>query len=273
MSSDEDQLPKYLYKYADWGNEYHQWLLSATAVYFASPRRFNDPFDSSVLPNFGLRTDEEWRTGCKTVEERKNPSLGEEEVDKQAEKNFRERMWEDPDNIRNAYENAYKDVCKRFGIFCLSKTKGNLLLWSHYADQHRGFCIGYDRRALQSSLHLSNPAVGLCKVNYATHYPSLHPDKLSNEEQGLQTLTTKFVDWQYEQEYRFILVRQPGRDDPREYPIDRRALHSVILGLGMSDEHKQQIKEVLRQQLRHVRLFQARKSLYEFGLEFEPVEY
>ena len=36
----------------------------------------------------------------------------------------------------------------KFGIFSLSKTYRDELLWSHYANSHKGFCIEYDLKQL-----------------------------------------------------------------------------------------------------------------------------
>jgi hypothetical protein len=30
------------------------------------------------------------------------------------------------------------------GVFCLSSDDRNILMWSHYAAKHKGFCIGYN---------------------------------------------------------------------------------------------------------------------------------
>lgn len=44
------------------------------------------------------------------------------------------------------------------GVCCLSEEYSNPLLWSHYGDQHKGFCVGYslDR----------NPKPKINKVDY-----------------------------------------------------------------------------------------------------------
>jgi len=41
-------------------------------------------------------------------------------------------------------DHARSLVRNSFRIVCFSETYQSILMWSHYADQHRGFCIEYD---------------------------------------------------------------------------------------------------------------------------------
>jgi hypothetical protein len=46
--------------------------------------------------------------------------------------------------------NFLNDVSKEFGVVCLSTDCGNIAMWSHYADQHRGIVIGFDSTKLNA---------------------------------------------------------------------------------------------------------------------------
>jgi len=35
-------------------------------------------------------------------------------------------------------------------VVCLNEKKDNILMWSHYAKNHTGFCIEYDHKSLVS---------------------------------------------------------------------------------------------------------------------------
>ncbi len=46
--------------------------------------------------------------------------------------------------MRKAFK-ATKDYLNRhFGVICFSKRWSNPVLWAHYADKHRGICLGFD---------------------------------------------------------------------------------------------------------------------------------
>src|ERR1035441_3016297 len=36
------------------------------------------------------------------------------------------------------------ETARDYGLLCFSEEWNNILLWSHYADQHRGVCLGFD---------------------------------------------------------------------------------------------------------------------------------
>ena len=48
---------------------------------------------------------------------------------------------------RKKYENHWQAYLKKFqdyGIISLTTNNNNLLMWSHYADEHKGIVIGFD---------------------------------------------------------------------------------------------------------------------------------
>lgn len=77
----------------------------------------------------------------------------------------------------------------RFGLLCFCGHWHNHLLWSHYADRHRGICLGFD---------VSDEWIK--KVKYTKTRTSL---KLPITEAVMQSLLfTKSAGWKYEQEWR-----------------------------------------------------------------------
>ena len=46
--------------------------------------------------------------------------------------------------VEKAAHNLFEVKKKGIGIYSLSKTYKDELLWAHYADSHKGFCIEYD---------------------------------------------------------------------------------------------------------------------------------
>ena len=56
-------------------------------------------------------------------------------------------------------------------ITCFSETPDNMLMWSHYANAHQGFCVEYDFNNLSAENHYI--LEHLEKVNYADQLPSL----------------------------------------------------------------------------------------------------
>jgi hypothetical protein len=82
------------------------------------------------------------------------------------------------------------------GILCFSKHWKNPLLWSHYADKHRGIALGFD--VPDSSLKPVRYVARMDKINLLSEdIPQEKSDVF------LERLRyTKFVDWKYEDEVR-----------------------------------------------------------------------
>lgn len=110
-------------------------------------------------------------------------------------------------------------IIRSSGIFSLSESNRSLLMWAHYADQHKGMVIGFDDDFLykEAETNESIPPRLIyspkpIKVNYDTvrfdvsefHTAESHIIHVSRL-LALKMLTTKSDDWLYEKEYRSIL--------------------------------------------------------------------
>ncbi|EHU4934854.1 DUF2971 domain-containing protein [Vibrio vulnificus] len=78
------------------------------------------------------------------------------------------------------------------GYLSLSKTNKNILMWSHYAQNHEGFVLGFDSEHEYFKL-------GVSDIEYSDQRPYLNP---LQSRQDASLFTTKSLDWAYEQEVR-----------------------------------------------------------------------
>jgi hypothetical protein len=107
-----------------------------------------------------------------------------------------------------------KQSVNQFGIVSLSETHSNLLMWSHYADEHKGICLGFHSNFLSRLSQKTYDEYGITtykpiKVNYNNKRPQylIDPSNINREIQinTLQQLITKGDDWIYEKEHRCIV--------------------------------------------------------------------
>ncbi len=92
------------------------------------------------------------------------------------------------------YEGYKSEMSRKFGVLCFSENKSDLLQWSHYADRHKGICLGFDVSASEEKFG---------PVSYVDkRFP--FPDK-PGEAFMLKLLRTKCVAWTYEREWRVFL--------------------------------------------------------------------
>lgn len=121
-----------------------------------------------------------------------------------------------------------EESLEQLGVISLTETPRNILMWSHYANQHKGLCIGYKSDIfdeLKSKTHENLPTLFTPeKVNYdSCRYDEFTDcfcidDPIELKKQILsKNLLTKSNEWIYEKEYRAII--------PMEY-------HDKIICIG-----------------------------------------
>lgn len=181
-------------------------------------------------------------------------------------------------------------------IYCLSKLNDNLIMWAHYADSHKGFCIEFtdytdgELNELKSNgifpnVENSNLSIirNAKKVEYKTSeeideyvngiplnsndflriYKSLNkPEQEILIKRIQSTSFIKHIDWQYEEEYRLIntkrnILRFPGN------------LTAVYFGMKMPAWHKRMIGKIVSPSFDgKVKLYQMFKEPSKYSLSF-----
>jgi hypothetical protein len=144
-----------------------------------------------------------------------------------------------------------KDMSQRYGIICFCKRGHNPLLRSHYADKHRGICLGFDVDDR-----------GLRRVNYVADRPDLQIPSTIESIQEL--LFTKFKDWEYEQEWRNWFRLDERHNDHYFYPFDDFVqLREVIAG-PLCETGKSKIDEAIEGYRHHIQVTKAALAFKTF---------
>src|SRR5208337_4824681 len=98
-----------------------------------------------------------------------------------------------------AREGFIAEMAKRYGVLCFSEDKADVLQWSHYADRHKGICLGFD---------VSGGEGKFGRVQYVTErFPF---PKQPDEPFMWKLLSTKSEAWKYEKEWRVFLRINEG---------------------------------------------------------------
>ncbi|WP_421171254.1 DUF2971 domain-containing protein [Aeromonas dhakensis] len=96
------------------------------------------------------------------------------------------------------------------GVISLTETNDNLLMWSHYADEHKGMVVGFDvpiERPFDFFLDGQQPEGShFAKVNYRK-YRKFDGDINANnlDTVRLHYMLGKSDEWIYEKEHRFVI--------------------------------------------------------------------
>ena len=123
-------------------------------------------------------------------------------------------------------------------------------MWTHYADNHRGFCLGFNLSKNFKESNSKEKIAGLHPVLYKKENPFI---ELFEEFARLSLpfndfwyyalshgAITKSLAWKYEREVRVV------RKCPGLVPFDPIELSEIIFGLNMPDHNRNFIKHTLR---------------------------
>jgi hypothetical protein len=240
-----------LYRYTPFKEERIARLILHSEIYFTSPSRFNDPFDCCVASlSF---TDESIK---KFFVPRRPPFISEEKSVKIIEGNMR--------GIKHKCQETLKDLEKKIfeenSLLCFSKINDDILMFSHYADKHRGLCFEF---TLPDD-NVFKPQ----EVKYQEAYPSLSfsLDKEALEQMAEIMLATKASFWRYEAEYRSIRITPEGIV---KFPADY--LTGIILGCLIDDEAKKTVIEMVQRRPVALKIYQAVPNKTKYALDLLPV--
>jgi hypothetical protein len=254
-------------------------LLVSNRIYFSNVTDFNDPFEGKVYPNMCVTGDAareqkssviealsrvDWASSVASIhriltssnryaslffkdratvegfvkmrERHRNLSDSQFVEAVQSENERVDLNYAATRGIRAAVDTAWRDS----SVFCLSERFDHMLLYSHYADRHRGFCIEFDPS--------KDPGISDAKaVAYSNTYPEVSIEFVDAIE--LPRLTpaqqhalffTKSRAWEYEKEWRVFRNQPAGTQE-----INPDAITGIIFGCRISTADEALIRRVL----------------------------
>lgn len=257
-----------LYKYRSWKDCNHRNLLEKNQLYLSSPKDFNDVFDCRISTNYYL-LDSAYKIekfiDLKIKTHREYFIRNHLNIDNEREI-LRKRLTDNLDQFQKDFEaGIYKTQDKHYGILSLSKTWKNILMWSHYADYHRGFCIGlYESKLRKSNLFGTGGSVQYDK------FPTISPFDMDLMKNSFVETHYKAKDWKYEEEYRMTKLLYPNIPSPKDriITIADDFFAEIILGFNIPDTDMAEIITIAR--LKKIKVYQVKKVPFQF--EFDRVE-
>ena len=196
------------YKYRKWDDEFTKRIITHQELYFSNPKDFNDIFDCRICGTIGGVNPEDY-----SWEDKKEGKI--------------RRLLTDSLSFFNKQTVNFVD---KFGVCCFSKRCDSILMWSHYADYHRGICFRFDLDKIIFD-------GGFAKVRYVKTKPQY--DYCNSNEDMLKWFVYKHRDWRYEKEIRGILIPPENCHDNsyRKVYFPKEALKEIIFGAKYQDTY------------------------------------
>lgn len=118
-------------------------------------------------------------------------------------------------------------------IGCFSTVPDDVLMFSHYADNHRGLCVGFNTRLLVQSLTAKNRPLR-ADIRPVWYFSKMPP--LSLVTQPALCATCKHDIWSYEHEFRVFMAKGSSLASSASFAFDREAISEVIFGCKATDD-------------------------------------
>jgi hypothetical protein len=243
-----------LFKYGSL-SDYSESLFATPTVWFATPSSLNDPFECRPWFTFNGSRAQVVDVLARFLQ-RAKPHMAPYDATGLAVSIYLQGRHRDPET----WENLRCDVMARLrndiGMYCLSKTNTNILMWSHYGRNHEGYCLEFEATDFTPVFGEAQP------VLYADEFPVVDFFNTPHDKQVDLIFLTKFIGWRYEEEYR-VIDHQAGAG-LHSYPPE--LLRSVTFGLRMPESARKQIRAWVSRRGHGVRFYEASIDDREFKI-------
>ena len=268
------------------GEKIPQWqqVLYDGLIFPASPETFNDPYDCDfVLSDDSLNS----RTArkiladtlaqrCPITKNERDELLNTDNVEKTLKSilwhYFRIRNSGFAQRMLNDLYITLKQARDSLRVACFSETNRSILMWSHYAHNHQGFCIEYDFSQLEYKQHLK-------PVRYVSerHYiPGDFADHISpNAGNAIyEAALYKSAEWSYEKEWRLVMSKidltHPEYRERIPVMAVNAFIRAVYLGVKASKDFEKAICTHYKET--PVKIYRMKLSASNYSLQAEQIQ-
>jgi hypothetical protein len=290
----------YFYKYFDYEGALK--TLGNKTIRLSSPRLFNDPFDMNFTLRPPFASAQEFnlmfaRRAAKMISaghplpwSKKIPDKTKLELavnlkDLLNEEQIVTLLMKPLEGYSQHYENQIKKTnvekhtfLKDLFVYCLTEDHKNLLMWSHYAQKHKGVVIKFD-----CIKELDNIFFAAKKVNYSEQFVTFGTLEswidfidgghgIDTESLYEKIITTKSRCWEQEREWRIVVpLQEYTGKDYAFFKLNEREVSEIYLGCKMLHQERQNLIDLIRQEFPAAKIFEFIKSEQTFSLEAKQI--
>ena len=191
---------------------------------------------------------------------------------------IKSKLKKEKEQFETDVDNAIETTKDNALVSCFSKRKESILMWSHYADSHRGVCIEYERplfkefkeviyrkrRPFAKVYKAVSHAIGLDILGKKIKFEDLEKDL----KETLKPFFIKSSDWAYEREVRCLYTKENLNEKVRfldgKYILDIGRPKRIYIGCKASGLELDELIEMARR--RDIEVIFMRKSLDTFNI-------
>jgi hypothetical protein len=272
-------IPPILYKYRTWDNPdfpFHKTILTGQNLYFSPADDFSDPSDCRFPVKFDFTKE---RIEAYFMHDLRKSGWTNAQINAFAEYKYKEDFGTTA-KLDQKKRDFYKMFNQSLGILCLCHQNKVLSMWSEYADNFNGFCVGLSLG--EQSEDLVNNIIFGGKVDYVEHdFPALdYVWEFDKKDQDLivffrNLIMTKYENYLHEDEYRFgkyLLDARTRNITPKDrtYTLAKSAYKEVVFGHKLAPKAIEEIVEVCEKQHLKVEFKMAYPGVSLSDITIEP---
>lgn len=247
-----DIPPNCLYKYRSFDKhreggipfEWDRSIILNSVLWAGSPLQFNDPYDCYPLADLEGTVDERmaWVTRMAPTS-----SISTEEAFARLEAAL-------ADPAMRAQISDWRKNAAAISVLSLTERADDMLMWAHYAESHRGYCLELDATA--------QPFLLAYRVSYGRERPSFRVFDSSKADAILPALLHKADFWAHEREWRIV---RPMDEGPVAFPP--QSLKSIILGAGILPEDEAALRSIVAERKTPLDIRRAKLNERDYRLD------
>lgn len=259
----EENIPNKVYKYRTF-SEYSLTNFRNDTIWITNPKNFNDPFDSiSIDSDISLKEihdkwddsvkqmaiDDESKDVYRDIHEKFNSIIGQEALEKISEV----IKWATTERTQHTFK-----------VACLSETNASVLMWSHYSNDHKGFCIEYNGQEIYNNELIKKRFL---PVKYIDENEKQIPiSALALDYPGLYAVLCKANIWSYEKEWRICFGIEENLK-PSNIQLPKST--GVYIGAKMLGEHRKTIIDIAK--TKNIPIYQEVLEFSSRSISFERI--
>lgn len=254
---DDLEFPKIIYKYRDWSNKFHQRFITEREVFLASPGTFEDELDCHNPTRFDLLTERQIYEYFTWFSQRENPNFSLLEHRAFARHWANNSLVNDKEYTYSFMKESVLEYYKHEGILSLTENWNNDAMWSKYASDGKGFCIGYNTRTLFNFLGGGGP------VTYADEIPIILPEPFMRFEEAMRNrVYYKLKKWEFEDEYRTKKFwSYPASTKDRQIALPKEAFNRIILGDNITSKDRSEIINCVEELIGKIEIIERKNAV------------
>lgn len=255
----QSSAPETIYKYYS-DSQRNLDAVFDNKMWYSSPTEFNDVFDCDISVDKKSILDSLLKLTPKDIPIRPGSPTW---------KKINEKLTKGIHDILMAFNKEKSQV----GVACFSELEDSLLMWSHYAHNHKGLCVEYN--LLDMNKQLGFTPIPVIYSNNRVCLSELNIDNIERDSLILTicALSSKSPEWSYEKEWRVIRDHKACGKlwdyDKKGALLDMLAPTSIILGCEATKEFVIKVKAYCKS--KKINLYQMEKDAEQYKLNKKEI--